>query len=410
MVLRRQRPRPSGVARPMNATEASRSRMDHLECSRCGRRRDAAAPANLCECGAPLLVRYRLSRGALPRERLSDRPFDMWRYREILPAADPVTLGEGGTPLLPARAVAAELGLDWVRIKEEGNNPTGSFKARGLSAAVSMARRFGVKALAIPSAGNAGSALAAYAAAAGIPAHIFLPRDTPPLFFQEARRYGASVHEVEGTIRECAREMLAEAREKGWFDVSTLKEPYRIEGKKTLGYELAEQMGWDLPEWIFYPTGGGTGLIGMVKAFDEMEALGWIGSRRPRMVSVQAEGCAPIVRAFELGQARAEPWENPRTSAWGLRVPSPLGDFLILEGVRRTGGIAVAVTEMELEEATGELARREGIFAGPEGGAALAALRKLSAAGRIPKGDRVVLFNTGSGLKYLDNSREDRRP
>jgi threonine synthase len=388
----------------------SLSLMDHLECSRCAARRGAESLANLCDCGAPLLVRYRLSRGALPRENLDGRPFDMWRYREVLPDAPPVTLGEGGTPLLPARRIAASLGLDWVRVKEEGNNPTGSFKARGLSAAVTMARHFGVKALAIPSAGNAGSALAAYAAAAGIPAHVFLPRDTPALFFQEAGRFGASVHEVDGTIRECAREMQTGLRELGWFDVSTLREPYRIEGKKTLGYEIAEQMDWDLPEWIFYPTGGGTGLIGMVKAFDEMESLGWIGSRRPRMVSVQAAGCAPIVRAFQRREEKASAWENPRTAAWGLRVPSPLGDFLILRGVRQTGGTAVAVTEEEMGECARELAEREGILAGPEGAASLAALKNLAASGRIAAGDRVVLFNTGSGLKYLDNPREDRRP
>jgi threonine synthase len=384
-----------------------RSLADHLECSRCGKRLDAGAPAALCPCGAPLLVRYRLSPAAFPRESLTGRPFTMWRYREVLPEAAPVSLGEGGTPLLPAPRIAASLGLEDVRVKEEGNNPTGSFKARGLSAAVSMAKRFGARGLAIPSAGNAGSALAAYGAAAGIPVHVFLPRDTPSLFFREVERYGASVHAVEGTIRDCATAMRPRAQEEGWLDVSTLKEPYRIEGKKTMGYEIAEQMGWDLPDWIFYPTGGGTGLIGMVKAFHEMEALGWIGSRRPRMVSVQAAGCAPIVRAFERGEESAAPWENPRTSAWGLRVPSPLGDFLILRGVRESGGLAVAVEEAEMEECSRELAEREGILACPEGAASLAALKKLSSAGWISPRHKVVLFNTGTGLKYLDNPGGD---
>jgi threonine synthase len=383
--------------------------MDHLECSRCTRTRTAELPANLCDCGAPLLVRYSLSRGAFPRKALAGRSFDMWRYREVLPAAEPVTLGEGGTPLLPAHRIAGTLGLKALWVKEEGVNPTGSFKARGLSAAVTMAKRFGLKVLTLPSAGNAGSALAAYGAAAGISAHVFLPRDTPSLFFEEAERYGASVHEVEGTIRDCAREMAPHVREKGWFDVSTLKEPYRIEGKKTMGYEIAEQMDWELPDWIFYPTGGGTGLIGMVKAFDEMEALGWIGSRRPRMVSVQAAGCAPIVRAFERGEETAVPWENPRTTAWGLRVPSPLGDFLILQGVRRTGGIAVSVTEEEMAECSRELAADEGILAGPEGAAALAALKRLVGSGQVVASDRIVLFNTGTGLKYLDKPRADSR-
>ena len=250
------------------------SLLDRLECSRCARPMSAEAPAGLCGCGAPLLARYRLFPGALSREVLAGRPFDMWRYRELLPGVEPVTLGEGGTPLLPVRRIAGSLGLGDVRVKEEGNNPTGSFKARGLSAAVSVAKRFGLGPLAIPSAGNAGSALAAYGAAAGIPVHVFLPGDTPALFDEEIGRYGAAVHRIPGTISDCSRAMRPHAEREGWFDISTLKEPYRIEGKKTMGYEIAEQMGWDLPDWIFYPTGGGTGLIGMAKAFDEMEALG----------------------------------------------------------------------------------------------------------------------------------------
>lgn len=379
------------------------SRIENLECSACGRTRSASSPAGVCECSAPLLVRYRISRGDVPREVLKDRPFDMWRYREVLPPASAVTLGEGGTPLLPARGIARQCGMENLWIKEEGCNPTGSFKARGMAAAVSMAKHFGAEALAIPSAGNAGSALAAYGAAAGLPVHVFLPRDTPSIFFAEARAYGAEVHAVEGTIRDCGKELGKRAQGKRWFDISTLKEPYRIEGKKTLGYEIAEQSGWILPDWILYPTGGGTGLIGMVKSFDEMEALGWIGASRPRMVAVQAEGCAPIVRAHDRGDAAAEPWEHPRTRAWGLRVPAPLGDRLILQGLRRTGGTAVSVSEKEMEEGAAAMARLEGVFACPEGGATLAALRRLAASGAILPAHRVVLFNTGTGLKYLDN-------
>ena len=382
------------------------SRIDHLECSRCGKHRSAHEAAGLCECGAPLLARYRLSRGDVSREALRDRAWDMWRYRELMPPGDPVTLGEGGTPLLPARRLGLELGLEQIWVKEEGGNPTGSFKARGLSAAVTMAKQFGVSALAIPSAGNAGSALAAYGAAAGIAVHVFLPRDTPELFFQEAKAYGATVHAVEGTIRDCAVALKERGAGKGWFDVSTLKEPYRIEGKKTMGLEIAEQMDWTLPDWIFYPTGGGTGLIGMVKAFDEMEALGWIGSARPRMVSVQAAGCAPIVRAFDRGEEKASLWENPVTRAWGLRVPGPLGDRLILSGIRSTRGAAVAVTEEAMAEAADTLSRLEGILACPEGGASVAALRQLLAAGMVGRSEKVVLFNTGTGLKYLDNPTE----
>jgi threonine synthase len=348
-------------------------------------------------------VIYRLARGDVPREVLKDRPWDMWRYREMMPPGAPVTLGEGGTPLLAAQRLGREMGLENLWIKEEGGNPTGSFKARGLSAAVTMARHFGAPALAIPSAGNAGSALACYGAAAGIPVHVFLPRDTPAIFFAEARAFGATVHAVEGTIRDCALAMKERGSGQGWLDVSTLKEPYRIEGKKTMGYEIAEQMDWKLPDWIVYPTGGGTGLIGMVKAFDEMEALGWVGPARPKMVAVQAEGCAPIVRAFARGDEAAVLWENPQTRAWGLRVPGPLGDRLILKGIRATAGTAVAVTEEAMDRSARRLCLGEGVFACPEGGATLAALETLVAAGSVGPADRVVLFNTGSGLKYLDN-------
>ena len=385
------------------------SRIDHLECSRCGGTRSATRPTGLCDCGAPLLVRYRIAPGDVPQEALRDRPFNMWRYREVLPAAEPVTLGEGGTPLLWVQRAARELGVERLWVKEEGCNPTGSFKARGLGAAVTMARHFGAEALAIPSAGNAGSALAAYGAAAGIPTHVFLPVDTPSVFFEEARAYGASVQAVPGTIRDCALAMAEQESGKRWLDVSTLKEPYRIEGKKTLGYEIAEQMEWSLPDWILYPTGGGTGLIGMVKAFDEMEALGWISPRRPKMVCVQAEGCAPIVRAFEAGEEAARLWEKPVTRAWGLRVPAPLGDRLILQGIRRTRGTAVAVSEEEMVWGAEVLSTLEGILACPEGGATVAALRRLVQAGTILPGESIVLFNTGTGLKYLDNPPAVRR-
>ena len=383
---------------------ASHSLLDHLECSRCRLSHPAGELAGVCRCGAPLLARYRLESGAVSRAALRDRSFDMWRWREALPPGEPVTLGEGGTPLLPLAAMARELGLRELWIKEEGCNPTGSFKARGLGMAVTVAKHFGVRALAIPSAGNAGSALAAYGAAAGIPVHVYLPRDTPRLFFDEARAYGAQVVAVAGTIRDCAAAMRKEGEGLGWFDVSTLREPYRIEGKKTMGYEIAEQLEWQLPDWILYPTGGGTGLIGMVKAFDEMEALGWIGPQRPRMVSVQAEGCAPIVRAFDGGKDSAAPWEEAVTRAWGLRVPSPLGDRLILEGIRATRGAALAVSDAQMDEGSATLAREAGILACPEGGATVAALRTLRRDGAIQAGDRVVIFNTGTGLKYLDSA------
>jgi threonine synthase len=386
----------------------SASLADHLECSRCSRRMSAEAPAGVCACGAPLLVRYRLSPGAVAREAVARRPGGVWRYRELLPDAPPVTLGEGGTPLLAAPRLAERSGLRSVWIKEEGLNATGSFKARGLAVAVAAARRLGIGTLAMPSAGNAGSALAAYGAAAGIPVHVFLPRDTPPVFFREAARYGAAVHPVAGTIRDCAREMRPYVLEKGWFDVATLREPYRLEGKKTMGFEIAEQLDWKLPDWIFYPTGGGTGLIGMMKAFDEMESLGWIGPARPRMAAVQAAGCAPIVRAFERGEEKAEAWEDPRTSAWGLRVPAPLGDSLILQAIRRTAGLALSVTEQEIAAGAEEMARLEGVLACPEGGATWAALAKMAAAGRIRSEDQVVLFNTGTGLKYLDIGAGDQ--
>ena len=382
--------------------------IDTLECSRCSKTSNPREIAFLCPCGAPLLVRYRIGEAArtLTREALRDRPPTMWRYREVLPGAgEPVSLGEGMTPLHHARRLGSSLGLTNLFIKDESVNPTGSFKARGLSAAVTVARELGVEHAAIPSAGNAGGALAAYGALAGIGVTLFLPEDTPAPFFVEARALGANVRTVSGSIADCARRLAAEGEglsPSRWYDVSTLKEPYRIEGKKTMGYELVEQAGGRVPDVIVYPTGGGTGLIGMWKAFDEMERLGWIGSERPRMVSVQAAGCAPIVRAYETGAESAGVWDAPATYASGLRVPSARGDFLILRALRESRGAALAVTDAEMHESAREIGRSEGIHAAPEGGATLAALKKLVETGRVARDETVVLFNTGTGLKYPD--------
>ena len=345
-----------------------------------------------------LYARYDLStiKKTFSRDQLCARPATMWRYAEVLPEAQPVSLGEGFTPMLPSREYSTVL------IKDEGLNPTGSFKARGLSAGITMAKHYGVKKVAIPSAGNAAGALAAYAAAAGIEAHIFMPKDVPMANRIESEYYGAHVTLVDGLISDCAR-MVAERKEKeGWFDVSTLKEPYRVEGKKTMGYEVAEQLGWRLPDAIIYPTGGGVGLIGMWKAFDELEALGWIGSERPRMVTVQATGCAPIVKAWDEGKGASEMWGNAATSASGLRVPKAYGDYLILDILRKSEGTAVAVSDEEIMDALRHWARVEGVFAAPEGAAALAAYRKLRSSQFFKESDQVVLFSTGTGLKYLD--------
>ena len=381
--------------------------LSHLECSRTGEEYDAMALHNLSKVGAPLLARYDLPAAArvLTKESLKGRRPDMWRYREVLPVADEseiVSLGEGFTPLLSVDRLGEWAGFESLYIKDEGSNPTGSFKARGQSAAVSAARARGATKLAVPSAGNAGGAMAAYAAAAGLEAHVFMPRDTPKAFVIECRSCGAQVELVDGLISDCGK-VVAERKEKqGWFDVSTLKEPYRIEGKKTMGYELAEQFDWKLPDVIFYPTGGGTGLVGMWKAFDEMELMGWIGSERPRFVSVQAEGCAPIVRAFEQGEDSAEMWDNAHTVASGLRVPGAVGDFLMLRALRETGGCAIAVSDEELIRESHRIARMTGVFPAPEGGATLAALLKLRDSGWVNGSERVVLFNTGSGYKYLE--------
>jgi threonine synthase len=381
----------------------------HLECARCGLKHEARQLHNLCtECGKPLLVRYDLERAAhsLTKESLRDRQADLWRYREVLPVENVeniVSLGEGWTPLLQARRLAARLGLRELLIKDESLNPTQSFKARGMTAAISMAKELGVKKVAVPSAGNAAGALSAYAARAGLEAHIFMPGDTPRANVVECRQTGAHVTLIDGLITDCGAEVARRKDAEGWFDVSTLKEPYRVEGKKTLGYELAEQLQWTLPDVIIYPTGGGTGLIGMWKAFEEMEQLGWIEGKRPRMVTVQAKGCAPIVRAFEEGKREAAEFENAQTVASGLRVPRAIGDFLILDALRESGGTAISVTDEELIAAVSEIGASEGLFCAPEGAACLPALRQLIERGEVTKTDRVVLFNTGAGVKYLES-------
>ena len=379
----------------------------HLECAACGKRYEAGQLHNLCECGGPLLVRYDLDklREGWSREWIPSGPTSMWRYAPVLPVSKPaamISLGEGMTPLVHTTRLGARLGNEDLWVKDEGVNPTGSFKARGLSCAVSMCVELGVKKVAIPSAGNAAGAMAAYAAAAGIEAHIFMPRDVPQANYIECCAAGAHVTLVDGLISDCAKIVMSRKDQEGWFDVSTLKEPYRIEGKKTMGYEVAEQFRWQLPDAIFYPCGGGVGLIGMWKAFAEMEALGWITSKRPKMIVVQAEGCAPIVKAFKEGKPRSEFFEHAETVASGLRVPKALGDFLVLDAVRQSGGTCIAVSDDEMIEAGVELATDEGIFAAPEGGACVAALKKLLASGFLTAQERIVIYNTGSGLKYLE--------
>lgn len=384
-----------------------RSTLDSLRCSRCDATHDPAEPQGTCTgCGGVLLARYRLdeARRTLTREALAGRRRDLWRYAEVLPgSADPVALGEGLTPLLEAPDLGRALGIPGLLIKDESGNPTGSFKARGMTTAVTMARALGIARVGLPSAGNAGGAAAAYGARAGIAVELFLPRDTPQPFRLEAAAFGARVHLVDGDIASCGARMRSTFDAGDLFDLSTLREPYRLEGKKTMGYELAEQLDWELPDVIVYPTGGGTGLVGMWKAFDELEELGLLpAGRRPRMVSVQAAGCAPIVRAFDAGAETAEPWRDPATYASGLRVPSAIGDRLILAALRESDGTAVAVTDEEMAAGQLDMARGEGVFGAPEGGATVAAARRLAADGWIRRNERVVLFNTGTGLKYPD--------
>jgi threonine synthase len=381
----------------------------HLECSV-----PCEAPALdphgrhfLCSCGAPLLARYDLEKAkSWSRDTLRGRAANMWRYLELMPLFDgeePITLGEGFTPLVHARALGATIGLERLFIKDESLNPTNSFKARGQSAAITRAKYIGATTIVLPTAGNAGNAAAAYSAAAGLACEVFIPRDAKRPFIDECRLYGANVTLVNGLITDAGRMAAAKGAPLGWYDVSTLKEPYRIEGKKTMGYELAEQMNWMLPDWIIYPTGGGTGMVGMWKAFDEMERIGWLPPRtRPKMVSVQAEQCAPIVRAFQQGAAKAQPWEGARTIADGLRVPRAIGDFLILRAVRESGGTALCVSDRSMVDGMLAIGKHEGISAAPEGGAAWAAIRRLVADAAIKPHETVVLFNTGGALKYLD--------
>jgi threonine synthase len=382
--------------------------LTHLSCTSCGLRHEWSRLQNLCTaCQKPLFPIYDLAAvgRALTRDSLATREKSLWRYREVLPLpADvvPISLGEGGTPLLRSARFGNGLGLTDLWIKDEAQNPTQSFKARGMAVAVSMAKHLGATKLAVPTAGNAGGALAAYAARAGLEAHIFMPRDTPRANVIECRELGADVVLIDGLITDCGAEIARRKEAEGWFDMSTLKEPYRVEGKKTLGYELAEQLDWKLPDVILYPTGGGTGLIGMWKAFDEMEALGWIGSARPRMFSVQASGCAPIVRAFEAGATSAAEFPDAHTCASGLRVPKAVGDFLMLKILRESKGGAVTVDDEAMIRITREVGSTEGLFVAPEGAACFAALKSLLAAGKITPDERIVIFNTGSGIKYLD--------
>ncbi len=381
----------------------------HLDCSvPCGAGPyDPRVEQHLCTCGAPLLARYNLDAArAWRRDSLAGREPTMWRYRELMPLFDgevPVTLGEGWTPLIHTKRLGESLGMRSVYVKDESLNPTNSFKARGLSAAVTRAAHLGARTLSVPSAGNAANAVAAYGAAAGIEAKVFMPKDVKAPFIRECELYGADVTLVDGLITDAGRIAAERGRPLGWYDMSTLKEPYRIEGKKTMAYEVAEQLGWSLPDWIVYPTGGGTGMVGMWKAFEEMEHIGWLEpGRRPRMVSVQAEHCAPIVRAFEQGAERSEMWKDARTVADGLRVPKAIGDFLVLRAVRESGGTAVAVQDADMVAGMRELGRREGISAAPEGGAALQAVKQLLRDGVVKPSDTVVIFNTGGALKYFD--------
>jgi threonine synthase len=382
--------------------------LTHLECTRCGASHSAARPRNLCDCGAPLMARYDLARAreSWSREWIDHGPSNIWRYAPILPVASPsamVSLGEGLTPLIALKRLGAAWGAPDLWLKDDGVNPTGSFKARGLACAVGKALELGITKLAIPSAGNAASALAAYAAAAGLESHIFMPADVPQSNYIECRAFGAHVTLIDGLISDCAEAMAARAPSEGWFDMSTFHEPYRVEGTKTMGYELAEQFRWSLPDAILCPTGGGVGLVGMWKAFEELETLGWVAAgKRPRMIAVQAAGCRPLVDAFEQGEETVKACEDARTLASGLRVPKPTADFLLLRILRESGGTAVAVSDQEMLDAGALLAASEGIFAAPEGAACVAAARALIEKGALDAASRVVIYNTGAGLKYLE--------
>jgi threonine synthase len=384
------------MSKPTNVLE--------LECTNCGKKFDAAFEQHVCACGKPLFAKYDLKKAAatLTLSNLANRPRTLWRYAEVLPDGDRVSLGEGMTPLLHAPRLGAAMGLQRLYVKDEGLNPTGSFKARGMTAAVTRAKQLGARSLAAPTAGNAGGALAAYAAAAGIPAVIVMPADTPSANVMECQAFGAQVVKINGLISDCGKYVAERKEREGWYDVSTLKEPYRVEGKKTMGYELWEQFDGKLPDVILYPTGGGVGLIGMCKAFDEMQEMGWIGAERPRMVAVQAEGCAPIAKAWKEHRSAAEFFPNAATLASGLRVPGPLGDLLMLKMLQQTQGTALTVSDDEMLHAGRELASLEGIFAAPEGAATVIAARKLAASGWIKPEESVVLFNTGTGYKYAE--------
>ena len=375
-----------------------------LVCSECGATRDASGLPTVCpSCGAPWLVRYARTPDQKAKGAIAERAWYMWRYREWLPlepGAEPVTLGEGATPLVRLHGLERQVGVRELWVKDESQNPTGSFKARGLAAAVTRAKAGGAKAFTIPTAGNAGVALSAYAARAGLPVRVYAPRTTPQTILQQIRAFGAQLELLDGHIGDCGKASRAYAEESGAFDVSTLREPYRIEGKKTLGLELAEQFGWRLPDAVVYPAGGGTGLIGMWKAFNELRAAGWVPQHATRLYCVQADGCAPVIKAFASGADRVEAWENPRTVAAGLRVPNPLGGRLMLRALRETGGAAVAVSDAALCAAQDELAQREAVEACPDGGATLAAVRELVRGGQIGESDTVVLFNTGAGWLY----------
>ena len=387
-----------------------RSFLTNLECTYCDAEYSADEPNRLCtkvECGKVLYPRYDLegAASALDRDALKDRPANMWRYFEVMPVRDPanvVTLGEGFTPIFKAERFGPEMGCSDLHIKDEGVNPTASFKARGLSAAVSKAKELGITKITMPSAGNAAGAMTAYAAKAGIESYVFMPKDAPESNQKEVVITGGELNLIDGLISDAGVLSRARAAEEGLFDVSTLQEPYRVEGKKTMGYEIAEQSGWTLPDTIIYPTGGGTGIVGMWKAFAEMEAMGWIGSHRPKMFAVQAEGCAPMVRAFEQGDEFAEPWQDAHTIAPGIRVPGGIGDYLILNAIRDSGGGALTVSDDEIRDYMGRVARSEGMFICPEGAATAAALEKLLADGRLDPDERILLLNTGSGLKNLD--------